>query len=91
MTTTLVLTSAPNAYDYGYVVEHATGLTVEQYDGQRNPPTNVRLVTMPSESVAYQTARYQSGMYMTKTFAVVNDDEVEGSVKVLISSIKEQS
>jgi len=63
---TTVLTNAPSAYDYGYVVELETGLTVEQYEGQRNPPTNVRRVQMPAESVNYQVARYQSGSYFTQ-------------------------
>ena len=63
---TIVLTTAPSAYDYEYVTELETGLTVEQYEGQRNPPTNVRRVSMPAESVAYQVARYPSGMYFTQ-------------------------
>ena len=62
---TTVLTTAPSAYDYGYVVELETGLTVEQYEGQRNPPTNVRRVSIPADHVAYQTDRYLSGMYLT--------------------------
>lgn len=67
MTTALVLTTAPSAYDYGYTQELATGLTVEQYEGQTNPPSNVRLVAMPSESADYQRGRYHSGMYFTTT------------------------
>lgn len=46
----IVSTTAPVAYDYGYVIP------VQEGGGKR-------FVAMPLEHVEYQTARYSSGMY----------------------------
>jgi len=50
----LLRTRAPQAYDYGYVVE------VGRMDGESGEE---RLVAMPHKSVEYQSGRYSSGMY----------------------------
>lgn len=59
-----VITNAPDAYDYGYVVP--VGETVYfAYAGARGVP--VRVVRIPDDSAAYQIGRYQSGMYIALT------------------------
>ena len=50
----LLRTRAPQAYDYGYVVEVGT------MEGEFGTE---RLVAIPKESVEYQSGRYSSGMY----------------------------
>lgn len=50
----LLRTRAPQAYDYGYVIEVGT------VQGEREPE---RLVAMPKERVEYQSGRYSSGLY----------------------------
>jgi hypothetical protein len=52
---TIVLTTAPDAYDYGYTID--TGRRVDRPGGP------YRVVMIPNRSVDYQTARYQSGFY----------------------------
>lgn len=46
----LINTTAPRAYDYGYVLE--------LYDGGEQ-----RVVAIPDDYVDYQVARYESGLY----------------------------
>lgn len=50
----LLRTRAPQAYDYGYVVEVGT---MQGEFGEE------RLVAMPKDRVEYQSGRYSSGMY----------------------------
>lgn len=50
----LLRTRAPQAYDYGYVIEVGT------MEGDSGPE---RLVALPKERVAYQSGRYSSGLY----------------------------
>ena len=50
----LLRTRAPQAYDYGYVIE------IGKMQGEFGEE---RLVAIPEERVAYQSGRYSSGMY----------------------------
>jgi hypothetical protein len=52
----LFRTRAPQAYDYGYVVEVGT------MPGETERDTE-RLVAIPTERVEYQSGRYSSGMF----------------------------
>jgi hypothetical protein len=57
----LLRTRAPQAYDYGYVIEVGTMLPrAEKNETERDAE---RLVAIPRESVEYQSGRYASGMY----------------------------
>lgn len=55
-----IYTSAPEAYDYDYCLSTPIPWTNRRGD-------QLRIVTMPLESVAYQTGRYRSGMYEAMT------------------------
>lgn len=57
----VIATNAPAAYDYDYVKEVGTGV----YMGRP-----IRLVSMPADSVDYQSGRYLSGMYAVVTNAL---------------------
>jgi len=50
----LLRTRAPQAYDYGYVIEVGTVQGESEIE---------RLVAMPRERVEYQSGRYSSGLY----------------------------
>jgi hypothetical protein len=54
----LLRTRAPQAYDYGYVIE------IGRMDGEFGEE---RLVAMPKDRVEYQSGRYASGMYSPTT------------------------
>ena len=49
-----VFTTAPQSYDYSYVIEVGS---LES--------GNVRVLDIPAHSVNYQRARYESGLYVT--------------------------
>lgn len=51
----LVLTDAPEAYDYGYTSQLGVA---DLY------PKALRVVSMPPDMVEYQRGRYMSGMYI---------------------------
>lgn len=53
--TTIAITTAPAAYDYGYVIDRGV-VTIH--------PTEYRVVEIPNDSVQYQCDRYASGMYV---------------------------
>lgn len=55
----LVRTSAPEAYDYGYVIP-VPGIG----------DSDARFVLIPVESVDYQVSRYMSGMYHAERWTI---------------------
>lgn len=61
-TETVIITTAPESYDYGYCVSQLLPWT------RKGKQVQVRQVTVPDiESARYQTGRYRSGMYEALT------------------------
>jgi hypothetical protein len=55
------VTSAPDAYDYGYVIE-LSHFTIDWLQ----PQGNCRVVSIPPDNAEYQLGRYGSGNHWTK-------------------------
>jgi hypothetical protein len=60
----LVITNAPEAYDYDYCIP--IGLAHVDENMPKTPSSPPRLVAIPKKSVEYQTARYSSGLYWNR-------------------------